>query len=104
MIDAGSLDCRVRVMGATTTKSATGVEKTTFGVVATVWAARQALNLRESTRMAGTSEAIERKFVIRYRDGVSTANQIEYEDQRFAIIAVDELGRREGLALIVRAI
>lgn len=104
MIDAGSLDTRVTIHGATKTRSSTGVEKSTFAAIASVWAARQALNLRETTRMAGVTEAAERKFVIRYRAGVTTANQIECEGQHYAIVAVNELGRREGLALLVRAI
>lgn len=104
MIDAGSLDSRVTIYGATMTRSSTGVEKSTFAPIATVWAARKSLNLRETTRMAGLTEAAERKFEIRYRPGITTAHQIEFAEQRYAIVAVDELGNREGLALLVRAI
>ncbi len=104
MIDAGSLDRRVTIFGSTKTRSPTGVEKSAFAPIATVWACLEGLNLRETTRMAGTDEAAEAKFVIRYRPGITTANQIECDGTKYAVVAVDEMPRREGLKLLVRAI
>jgi SPP1 family predicted phage head-tail adaptor len=104
MIDAGSLDRRITILGSTKTRSPTGVEKSAFAPIATVWAGREALNLRETTRMAGTDEAAEAKFVIRHSPGITTANQIECDGQHYAIVGVDEMPRREGLKLLVRAI
>ncbi|MBB5715852.1 SPP1 family predicted phage head-tail adaptor [Sphingomonas aerophila] len=54
--------------------------------------------------MAGKAEAAEARFVVRYRSDVTTANQIECDGQRFCVVGVDEIGRREALALIVRAV
>ena len=54
--------------------------------------------------MAGIAEAQEAKFLIRYRADVSTFFEVMCDKRRYSVVAVDEVGNREGLALLVRAI
>ncbi|WP_221234770.1 phage head closure protein [Sphingomonas aerophila] len=98
------MDRRVTIYAAGVERSPTGVEKPSWNTIATVWAARERLSLTEVNRMAGKAEAAEARFVVRYRSDVTTANQIECDGQRFCVVGVDEIGRREALALIVRAV
>ena len=104
MIPAGTLDRRLTIYASTSSRSTTGVEKATWSAVATVWAARKSLSLADASRMAGRDDSAEAKFIIRYRDGLNTSAQIECEGRRYVVLSVDDLGRRDCLALLVRAI
>jgi SPP1 family predicted phage head-tail adaptor len=104
VIAAGKLNRQLTLYTPVTEQSATGAETQVWRKVATVWAARQSLNLREVNRMAGIAEAQEAKFVIRYRADVTTAWEVECGNRRYSVVAVDVTGNNEGLALLVRAI
>jgi SPP1 family predicted phage head-tail adaptor len=104
VIGAGSLNRALAIYVPTTVRSPTGVEKNTFAKLTTTWAERRSLSLKDATRAAGTDQSAEAKFVIRYRQGIDTSIQVECEGQRYSVEAVDEIGNREGLALLVRAI
>lgn len=95
---------QVTLYAPSRTRSATGAEKSTFRKVATVWGERASLFLREATRMAGLAEAAEAKFVIRYRTDVRTGYEVVCDKSRYRVVSVEEVGNREGLALLVRAI
>ncbi|MCI1143248.1 phage head closure protein [Sphingomonas sp. WKB10] len=104
MIQAGKLNRQLTLYRPVKQRSRTGAETQTWSNVATVWAERQSLNLREVNRMAGIAEAQEAKFVIRYRPDVTTSFEVACDKRRYSVVAVDEVGNREGLALLVRAI
>jgi SPP1 family predicted phage head-tail adaptor len=104
VISAGSLNRSIAIYGPVTTRSATGTERSSFAKLATTWAERKSLSLKDATRAAGMEQSAEAKFVIRYRQGITTSMQVECEGQRYSVEAVDEIGNREGLALLVRAI
>lgn len=104
MIAAGKLNRRLAIYKPVRSRSTTGTEKTALFRVATVWAERASLLLREATRMSGLSDAQEAKFIIRYRADVQVGYSVEYEKRRFTVVSVEEIGNREGLALLVRAI
>jgi SPP1 family predicted phage head-tail adaptor len=104
VIAAGKLNRQLSLFAPSRITSDTGTETTAWRRIATVWGARESLLLREVTRMAGMTEAAEAKFVIRYRAGVTTEYQIECEKRRYSVFSVEEIGNREGLALLVRAI
>lgn len=73
MIEAGKLNRRLTIYQAVIARSSTGVETTTWQALATVWAERASLFLREVNRMAGLADAAEAKFVIRYRSSMTFA-------------------------------
>lgn len=104
MIAAGKLNRRLTLYRDTETRSETGTTTTGWNEAGSVWAALESLNLRESTRAAGMTDAIVAKFVIRWREGVTTSMEVSCDNQRYAVIQVEEIGRRDGLALLVRAV
>lgn len=104
MIAAGKLNQRVTIYKPIRARSTTGSETAALALVATVWAERASLLLREATRMAGIADAHEAKFVIRYRTDVQVGHTVEHDKHRFTVVSVEEIGNREGLALLVRAI
>ena len=104
MIAAGSLNRSLSIYCQAPTRSPTGAETSAWVKLTTTWAAQKSLTLKETTRMAGVAEAAEAKFEVRYRTGIDTTMQVECGGRRFSIIAVNEIGNREGLALLVRAI
>ena len=101
---AGSLNRRVSIYASTETTNSVGETHQAWSKVATVWAARQSLALREVNRMSALQETAEGKFEIRYRAGITTGMEVECEGRRYAIVAVDEVGNRVGLALLVKAV
>ena len=104
MIEAGKLNRRLTIYQAVIARSSTGVETTTWQALATVWAERASLFLREVNRMAGLADAAEAKFVIRYRSDVQIGAEVACDGRRYTVVSVEEIGNREGLALLVRAI
>jgi SPP1 family predicted phage head-tail adaptor len=104
VIQAGKLNRQLILYRPIKQRSGSGAETQAWSKVATVWAERQSLNLREVNRMAGIAEAQEAKFLIRYRADVSTFFEVMCDKRRYSVVAVDEVGNREGLALLVRAI
>jgi SPP1 family predicted phage head-tail adaptor len=104
VIEAGKLNRQLTLFSPVKERSPTGAETQVWKKVATVWAARQSLSLREVNRMAGIAEAQEAKFVIRYRVDVTTAWEVQSDKRRYSVVAVDEMGNCEGLTLLVRAI
>jgi head-tail adaptor len=53
--------------------------------------------------MAGMIEQIECKFVIRWRDNVTTDNALDHDGRLYDIVSVEEHGYREALSLFARA-
>ncbi|SEM40688.1 phage head-tail adaptor, putative, SPP1 family [Sphingomonas gellani] len=104
MIDAGALNRRLTLYRPVETVSDTGTTKIGWRSGGTVWAAQESLNLREATRAAGMTDAIEAKFRIRWRQDVTASMEVACGDRRYSVVQVEELGNREGLALLVRAI
>ena len=104
MIAAGKLNRRLTLYRATETRSETGTTTNGWNEAGSSWAALESLNLRESTRAAGMTDTIEAKFVMRWRENVTTSMEVACDNHRYAVIQVEEIGQREGLALLVRAV
>lgn len=104
MIFAGALRYRIQLLSPAVTTNSVGEEETTWNVLHTVWAARKSLTLREVNRMAGTTEAAEVKFEIRYQDGINTGMRLEHDGVHFGITGAEEIGNREGLTLFARRV
>lgn len=104
MIPAGSLNRRLTLFRQETSRSATGTETSSPVAFATVWAAQASLNLSDATRMAGASDAIEAKFVLRYRSDLTTTMEVVCDNRRYAIVQIDPSNTRDRVTLLVRAI
>lgn len=104
MIEAGKLDRRLALLAPVTIVDESGEERSSWETLATVFAERRSLNLRDINRGAGTGTAVEAKFIIRYRGGLDTTMRVRCDGQEFEVVAVELLGRREGLELLARAV
>ena len=104
MIAAGSLNRRLTLYAPVVQRSDTGTEKTAWRTQGTVWAAQENLSLREIERTSGLTSVAEAKFVIRYRPGITEQFEVVCEKRRYSVIAVEQIGLREGLRLLVKAV
>lgn len=96
---AGGLDRQVVIQTATETQGATGEPAVTWGTFATIWASRRDTLGRERV-MAGAETAMaDAVFRIRYLSGVTAKMRLVEGSDVWDIVALAELGRREGLDL-----
>lgn len=97
---AGELDRRITLETYTTTKNSYGEEEKTWSTLATVWAKIDYSGGTEDFE-ADKNTAIGRvRFSIRHRTDVTEQTRILYESEYYDILAINEIGRREGLELI----
>lgn len=99
---AGPLDRRITLQRATVTQNECGEEISTWGTLATVWAAK--LNVSDGEKVAASEVAaqIDLRFQIRWDSSWSDLNpkdRVVFEGRTFDLAGVKELGRREGLEL-----
>lgn len=101
----GQLDRRLRLLKAQQVQDPSSGEVTTSWItVATVWAARKQLSGREVEIAAATKSAEELRFRIRYRPGIVTTMRVECEGSSYAIVRVEEIGRRQWLDVYARRV
>jgi SPP1 family predicted phage head-tail adaptor len=103
---AGRLDRRITIERATETRDAFNNPVLAWGPLATVWASVE--HIRDSERWSAqeVGAAVQMRFQIRYSQAVADVNpkdRLTYEGREFDIVAVKELGRREGLELTAAA-
>lgn len=103
-----SLDRRITLQRATTTRDEAGQIIKSWGELATVWASRRRASARETLAAAEVSAAITDVFECR-RDSawadLSPLDRLVFEGRIYDVVSVDEIGRREGLriAAVARA-
>lgn len=104
MINAGALDRKVTIIQPSESISAIGEVVSTWSNLSTVPAMYKPLNSTE--RFGANAVRTERacKFHIRYRSDVTEKMRVVYGVETYRIIAINELGRREGLELICEAV
>jgi SPP1 family predicted phage head-tail adaptor len=105
-VEAGLLDRRVILWRATVTKDAFNADVVTWVQIATVWGSRKDVRDSERFRAAEVNAQLTARFVIRWSSDVADLNaedQLESEGRRYAISAVKEIGRREGLEITASA-
>lgn len=103
MMPAGRLDRRVTLQQVAETRSSSGDVVQSWSELATVWAGVQQPSGRtafEATERQARGDAI---FRIRYRDDVTAKNRILYQGDIYEILAIKEIGRREGLEIAANA-
>lgn len=103
MIKAGELDRTITIIEFTESENSFGEREKVWTELATVRAAKRSMNNRDVMKSQGVVNAPEGKFLIRYRAGLKTSQRIIYEEQHYEITAVEEIGRRVGQMIFVRA-
>lgn len=96
---AGTLDRRVSILQATTTYDALNEPVRGFAVLATVWAA-----VKQEATAEGEVDGVpaaRRSLTVRmhWRDDLTHRDRIRWDGDDYAVTAIEELGRREGLEL-----
>lgn len=103
MINAGALNRRIKIESSQVTSNSLGEQVQTWTEVATVWAQKQALTVKDVKRQQGQSAQAEARFLIRHRDGLNSTMRVVYRNEVYYITGIDDYADRQGLLLYVRA-
>lgn len=103
---AGKLDRRITIRRATTATNDLGEDVATWGDLATVWASKE--DIRDGERFAAQEVAahITTRFRVRWSSvtsDVDAKDRIVYQGYEYNVVAVKELGRREGIEITASA-
>ena len=102
-VSAGELDRRVTLLRYQPNRDATtGQDKPQYIDDATVWASVAPLSGREGFAAAQRVADAESAITIRWRAGVDPTWRIRYDRRVYEVLDAQELGRRDGLRLLVR--
>lgn len=101
-MQSGKLDRRVTLQAPTVTKDARGGPVTQWVDQATVWAEVVPLRGREFVETAQVVAGAELKVRMRYRTGVLESWRVVHEGTAYDIQHIAEIGRRDGLELLVK--
>lgn len=106
MPKSGQMDRRITIRRATVTKNDLGENVESWSDLATVWSAKE--DIRDGERFAAqqTAAEITTRFRIRYSPTVADVNpkdRLLYGEQTYGIVAVKEIGRRDGLEITASA-
>lgn len=102
-MNPGKMDRRIALQSLTVTKSSSGAPQNTWTTQATVWAEFRQTKGTEVLEQAQERTKESGIFFIRYRSDVATTWRVQYAGRDWDIVAVREIGRREGLELTVEA-
>lgn len=100
------MDRRITIRRATTTTNDFGETVESWSDLATVWAAKE--DIRDGERFAAQQVAAEitTRFRTRWSATVADVNpkdRVSFDGRAYDVVAVKEIGRREGLEITARA-
>src|SRR3990167_1977259 len=100
---AGELDRRVNIQQYTETRNAKGEAIKTWSLLETVWAKVEPVAGSEPFQAEQENAKRTLKFTIRHRTDVTEKMRIAYGSFYYNIKSIEELERREGLAITAEA-
>lgn len=98
-IESGKLDRTLELQGNVTTTDDYGQEIETFGKVATLYAQRLELRTQDAARAGGRDTFTMARFLIRWRENITTGMRIRTDGKLYDIVAIDEPDRRTTMVL-----
>jgi SPP1 family predicted phage head-tail adaptor len=101
---AGELDKQITLQAPNGAPDDYGQAAPTYADVATVWASYKPAPLREYSASRAAEAAIDATFRIRWRTDLQATWRIRYGELVFDIESYAEIGRREGLEILARAL
>lgn len=102
-MESGRLNRRITLQSVSESADESGQMTETWSDVATVWAEVVQAGGREFFQGGKQPEA-DAAFRIRYLSGITRKHRITYNGETYDITAIKELGYRDGLELIARAL
>jgi len=104
MLNIGKLDHRITIERETETVKPSGSVVKAWTPVATVWA--EVLQQSASKFFTGFGEAETGTIIfrLRYRPGITTADRVTCDGQRYGLKEIKTLGRRDALELRCEAL
>ena len=99
MLNAGQMDRLIVIQRSTATRDTVGQEIVTWSTHATVWAHVTPIGGSELLKNQRDVAPLTSKFVIRYISTITEKDRISYDSRYWDILAIRELGRREGMEL-----
>lgn len=103
---AGNLDRRIVIERATVSHDQFNAPVEVWGTLATVWASKTDVKDGERMRADAVSSEITTRFRIRYSTtvaDVSPKDRVQFDGRIYDIVAVKEIGRREGIEITASA-
>lgn len=105
-MQAGRMDRRITIERFTVTKNAFNEDVEAWAPLVTVWASKEDIRDGERWAAAEVSAEITTRFRIRYSSQVADVNpkdRLLFDGREYNIVAVKEIGRREGLEITAAA-
>ncbi len=99
---AGNLDRRITISVKTATRDSYGAEIIGWSTLATVWAQVMPLSGREYFTAAQFVPEAELKIRIRFREDFDETAKITYNNIDYDILHIAEIGRQDGLEIVVK--
>lgn len=99
---AGKLDRRVQIKVKTATRDSFGAEILTYSVLATVWAEVVPISGREYFSAAQFVPEASLKIRMRFREDFDETALIYYDGVDYDILYIAEIGRGDGLEVLVK--
>lgn len=99
---AGKLDRRVEIKVKTATRNSFGEEVISYTTLATVWAEVLPVTGREFYTAQQFVPEAQLKMRIRFREDFDETAKITYDNKDYDILYLAEIGRADGLEILVK--
>jgi SPP1 family predicted phage head-tail adaptor len=101
-MDTHMLDRRIEILGPVSEQNDLGEVQSTDALLATVSAQVIPIGGRETFMASQMVPEAVFKIRIRYRSAISPLNKVRFEGTTYDVAHVAEIGRRQGLELLVK--
>jgi SPP1 family predicted phage head-tail adaptor len=102
-MNPGKMDRQITLQKFTVTQDAYGEPIETWTTLAEVWAQYLPGGGNERFAAQQVFAETEARFLIYWRNDVTPVNRLQFDGKGYDILAVQEIGRREGLELRAKA-
>ncbi|WP_418885044.1 phage head closure protein [Aurantimonas endophytica] len=105
-MDAGRMDRRITLERFTETRDAFNEPVQTWAPLATVWASKEDIRDGERWSAQEVGAEVTTRFRVRWSSVVADLNpkdRVQFDGRTYDIVAVKEIGRREGLEITASA-
>lgn len=98
-MEIGRLSRRIEIQQATVTLDNVGGEVRTWSTVVRCWAQSRSITARERFASEQIREAREEVFIIRYRKDITPEMRIVFQEKKYRIVGLAEIGQKSALEI-----